>query len=597
MDSLSEKFYAGLYTDIVAVYIDAARPLAFDAGQAVWVCGALCFLGRASESEAIYSAHAPAMSLRQSAEARLYLVMANRRQRRKAASAHARLVLMGLIRDIRAQSKASDDVAFFAACALAFYRYVDARFPVALRWARRAYDHAFRAKFPFGRLLAYDLVGHCQMNIGDVRAGMKNLQNSASLAEGLGRGAIKQATDVTLRLYRSTFGLDHAKILLEDIRGAIRSCSFENSYTLASLYLEQARLQLLAGEGHEAQQSLRDAGEWVYRLDVPFLDANLTFRYAYLAYVQGSYQKALELLRSAFRRVEDAQDASMEARILGLEVSVLRRLGLQSDAARLVPQVRRLEKRSGMLLAQRINSRLLLSEPLVGKRGEDPLGDLIDDLSDNTLDVRERLLSQGFLGLIPKVLDIPLSSSAIVFGFVRDSVTLLASGHIRHDPDGWPDLVRKLFFALADHRQISKEEIVTLVWRQSYNPLRHDPLIYALIARARKVLEPYEGWLTVGEGSYRLDAGILVRDVTITSPEKVPERVVENQVAQRYPDLSVRHSRIMNLCEQRGAVSNKDVCEAFSVSEVTAGRDLADLVDRGYLRRVGKGRATSYTLA
>ena len=93
---------------------------------------------------------------------------------------------------------------------------------------------------------------------------------------------------------------------------------------------------------------------------------------------------------------------------------------------------------------------------------------------------------------------------------------------------------------------------------------------------------------------YILDSNIVIRDVSLTSVVGSSESHKSSQFLP-HPDLSVRQARILDLCERMGAVTNKEVCEAFEVSEVTAGRDLSEMVSKGLLQRVGKGRATSYT--
>jgi hypothetical protein len=596
MVAVASQFYAGRYSEIVAEFVDSAAPKEITGFSSVYVIGALSFLSRTSEAESLFSIYRRQMSDRERFEAKYYLVTALRRERRRPSSAKARAMLGTMIQEMRRLGAADDHMEFFLCCGLAFYRYIDGRFPLALKWAQKAYDHAFRANFPFGRLVAYDLIGHSQLIVGQVRAGLKNLSSSAMIADSLGRGAIRQAVDVASRLYRSTYGLASGRELLDDLNGAIKACAFENSYTLASLYIELARLQILTGDGHKAEASLRDASEGVYRLDIPFLDANLTFRYAHLATLQGDLVKALELIRTARSRATDANSASLMVSILGLENRILRMAGREDEAMTLEPQIRGLAEKSGQIISQRINARIGIASTNDRKRGEDILGDLLDDVKLNVKDARTKILQAGFLGLSPNIIELPPFSEAIIFGFESDSVTLLHKGQVRHDRDGWPELVRKLIFALSEKRKLTKEEIADKVWRQPYSPIRHDPLIYALIARTRKTLEPFEEWLTVLDGTYCLRESVIVQDVTVMNTRTAPLQIAATEAAvQSYPDLSFRQAKIMDLCATHGSVTNKSVCEAFQVSEVTAGRDLSDLSDKGYLKKVGKGRATTYT--
>jgi hypothetical protein len=596
LKTISDQFYAGRFSEIVAQYIEGSGSLNYSAADAVYIVGALSFLSRAVEAESILIRHRPAMTDSERFEATYYLVLNLRRQRVLASMAKARLLLIEMAKDLRRLGVADDRMQFFLCMGFGFYRYVDGRFAISLRWTQRAYEHAFRANFPFGRLVSYDMIGHNQLMVGQIRAGLKNLNSAAQIGESLGQGAIRQAVDVASRLYRSTYGLGLARDLMADLKSAIKACAFENSYTMANLHLELARLMILAGDGHLVEGTLAEASEWVYRLDIPFMDASLSFRYAHLAFLQGDHRKALEIVRTAKIRAQDGHSSSLMVGILGLELRLLHRLGMSVEAQSMESAIRDLGQRSGQMISRRINERLGLKPQSPLQRGEDLLGDLIDDIHLKAHDIRSRVLKSGFLGLVPEMAEVSLFGEALIFGFDGDSVTIVSRGQVRHDRDGWPELVRKLFFAFKDSRRLTKEEMTERVWRQNYSPLRHDPLIYALIARTRKTLEGCEDWLTVIDGTYRLRETVEIKDVSVLTRVTVPstnEALLQtNSVLP--DDLSYRQSKILEICATKGVISNKDICEAFQVSEVTAGRDLSDLVAKGYITRVGKGRATTY---
>jgi hypothetical protein len=595
--TLASKFYAGRFAEIISEKIDGPSIPGFDASTSVYLIGSLSFLSRINEAEALFAKYRQHMTDQERFESAYYVATALRRERRRTSTAKAKAMLIDMVRELRRLGARDHRMEFFLYCGIAFHRYIDGRFDLALSWSQRAYDSAFSAGFPFGRLVAYDMIGHSQLIVGQIRAGLKNLESSALIAESLGQGAIRQAVDVASRLYKSTYGMGRAKDLLDDLEGAIRACAFENSYTLASLYIEKARLQILSGDGHLAEHSLREAGEWVYRLDIPFLDAHLSFRFAHLSYLQGDYSKALDLIRAAKNRASDAQSASITVGILGLERRILRALNREDDADALVAEVRDLGKKSGQIISQRINCREGITVYSVVRHGEDLLGDLLDDIQKNALDVRPRVIKSGFLGLLPSMVGVSQYSDSLIFGFDGESVTIITKGFVRHDRDGWPDLMRKLFLAFAESRQLNKEDIAEKVWRQTYNPTRHDPLIYALMARVRKTLEHCEHWLQTTDGVYRLLDSVVIKDVTRDSKTPLETSPSGPRLgADLIPaDVSIRQAKILEICLSRGSISNRDVCDLFQVSEVTAGRDLADLAEKGHLRRVGKGRATSYT--
>ena len=60
--------------------------------------------------------------------------------------------------------------------------------------------------------------------------------------------------------------------------------------------------------------------------------------------------------------------------------------------------------------------------------------------------------------------------------------------------------------------------------------------------------------------------------------------------------LNDRHAEVMNLLERPGSkITNKKVQKMFKVSQITASRDLSQLVRLGLVFSGGKGRSTFYT--
>ncbi|MEI6397327.1 MAG: hypothetical protein WCO71_01030, partial [Pseudomonadota bacterium] len=82
MTTIDEKFYSGLYADIVAELIDSPTSKRLTAPDAVYATGSLSFLGRTDEADAIFDANQRQMTLRESMESRFYLVLAHRRLRK-----------------------------------------------------------------------------------------------------------------------------------------------------------------------------------------------------------------------------------------------------------------------------------------------------------------------------------------------------------------------------------------------------------------------------------------------------------------------------------------------------------------------------------
>ena len=84
--------------------------------------------------------------------------------------------------------------------------------------------------------------------------------------------------------------------------------------------------------------------------------------------------------------------------------------------------------------------------------------------------------------------------------------------------------------------------------------------------------------------------------VTLPGPgEKFMELV--QKAAESVNELNERQLEALQYLQKHQALTRKEYCELTGVSPRTAHRDLTDLVERGLLKSLGKGRGSRYTLA
>ena len=80
-------------------------------------------------------------------------------------------------------------------------------------------------------------------------------------------------------------------------------------------------------------------------------------------------------------------------------------------------------------------------------------------------------------------------------------------------------ILLEILFLLANNRKefFSKEQMVSYIWKEEYNPLIHDKLIYTSISRLRKLIEPTERssqkrkYIIRGKDGYSFNANVKVR--------------------------------------------------------------------------------------
>lgn len=151
---------------------------------------------------------------------------------------------------------------------------------------------------------------------------------------------------------------------------------------------------------------------------------------------------------------------------------------------------------------------------------------------------------------------------------------------------------RKLIFSIfaAYPKALSKDEIVSRVWDEVYNPLLHDRVIYRTVSRLRKLLregKSSRSWVEFESGGLSL------------TPKERPflALIPEELSAFRSFSLDERKLKILTLLKYRGRVTRSEAVQALRAPARTVARDLATLVERKLIVRDGAGRAASYLAA
>ncbi len=617
---LEKLLYQGRYSEILALSVDSPD---FQPGpeNLPQVVAALALLGRTEEAGGLYHAYIHTLPCPAALVTRFFYALAVCRERRiRAARAlfaenlkRARDIVQRLGKD-GAPIPEQERVKFYAAQGLAFLRYNMGYFRQAELWSRKALNSATASSFPYGACLAHELHGHIQLQLGQVNAGMINLKLAREKAMRLGQGALTQTFDAAQRLYRATYGLcSHADEIIAELNEALSRCKYEDAYTKASLQIQLARILTLTGDLREASALLEKASALVYKVDNPYLETIYNLGLAHVQMLEGNDAIALSIARNAEARARDRSYTPSVLKSLGLQCQILERIGMWAEHKAVIRDIKALTARSGSFISRRIQSR---SELITAncRRGEDPLGDLIDDVHFNKRDIISDIFTKGWLSFLHQVLGIKPHQNLIVLDLQPGSLTLFSRGHVTHRAEGCSALIKKLLLALKDGRELSKEEITHFLWAQVYHPARHDQLIYTLIARTRKLLQPYARWIEVTECGYRLEEGVSVRNGRVVTPSgkeadasektiSVPTRASLPQnsllperadLDSHLPQLNVRQMEILEMARFQDKIQPRKMAERFKVSDATITRDLTRLVELGTLQRFGSGRSTYY---
>jgi hypothetical protein len=611
LKTLKNEFYAGHYQQVLDSTVDAASSNWHHSDVPV-IIGSLCFVGRLDEATVLARNLTAKLSVAEQIESRFYLAISLCRHNR---GADSRKLLIENIRALRSQGDECDPMLeFFCWQGVAFYRYIGGRLKRALYWARLAYESAFLQRFTYGKVLALDILGHSQIRTDNVRAGFQSLKMAEKLCDDLGHGTNLVAIRAAICLYRSYYGLSGAEDLAE-IDAQIEASQNGDSYTTATLLIEKSRILIWRGRSDEAKQMLNIACQLVYQVQNPVLEADLNLALAMWQYRRGELAQALVMIQSAIQRVGDTNDLITALRCRGFELNLLHQLNYPQDK---IDAHRRLVEsmtiKSGASVATRILNRLSKSSRNEMKSnfsqmtGQDPMGDVLDLVASGQTGAIREVLGMGFYGLLYDCLKLKPDFLGIVFGIEHSSVSIFDRGNVEHNSSAWPQLIVRLLMCLSQGPQ-EREAIVKYVWDQKYNPLRHDPVLYALVSRTRKLLGSKDRWLEVTEDGYALAREIKIIVHGNFAPPAMEETaqngafmtvqpIPKMPASKQTPDLRVlnlRQQKILELLTANHAISTRMICEALQTTEITASRDLASLAKLGYIVRQGKGRAVIYT--
>lgn len=448
---------------------------------------------------------------------------------------------------------------YFVYQGIGFFRFFSGEYTRASGYARNALECSTQGKFPFGQLLAEELLAHALMENGLVRLGVHHLREALKKARTLNNSSLRQTFRLLLLLSEARFGLNWDCI--PKLEKALKNLHPQDSYSRNAVKLELANQWALRGRPTKAAQVLDESCDSIYASRNRRHIALLNFRLAFLTWIRGRREEGIRLLKSTELHLHSEVDIALLRRIRGLE------------------------KR---LLSGEIYKRSLRREVF----GEDRLGDLYDLVIRKDATALDTILENRLFYFLFPYFDLQFEQQALIFDLLPKGVIIIDQGDITVIEKGLTRGLRKIL-ELLSHSHQSKAELVEKVWGYTYDPARHDPLIYTSISKLRQLLA--RPWIEADEKGYRLSSGVKLQMQSAADSEmeilKAPNKIL---ITNSY--LSFRQLRILQAFGNRKveSVGVEDVMRDLKVSRATATRDLAALTDSGHLFRLGKARATRY---
>lgn len=589
--NISDAFFRGNYKDILVATVDSDRGT-FPKSKAHYVIAALAFLGRIDEALLHFEAHRAAMASTTLVAARFFLGVGFSRLSHYATA--RRYFTENLLAARSGEtSPLSDASLFYVYQGIGFFRFLGSRFPQALRAAKRALHHAIAANYRYGRDMASDLMGHTHVKSGDIAAGLKCLADSAKINAAFGNGGAADAIAIAIATYRAAHGVDDGDVAVAAIRALIATVPEQDGYSRAMLYLELARQLTLRGEWDASQETLATATHQVYASGHKRFSVLLNLRYAYNAFLAGDAAQAFDLLTHAKTELDAFTDLALETQLLGLELRARQQLYPERDHAGLRRRLERLTHRTGAGIAKNILARES-GTIFPRKRGLDPLGDVRDlCVKSGGASPAEiiPILTAGYLNFLREPLGIEPGARLLVFDVLLGSLVICDQGNLAFHRGGVSPTMKNFLLQLA-RGPMTKPELIASIWGYQYHPLRHDPLLYNLVNRLRRILGKWAAWVQAsGDGGYHLAPDVHVRVYEHSLPTaEFPDAPPDDARTA----LNHRQLAILSYLEREPHIDAQMCQQLFKVAKITASRDLTQLFALKLVRRIGRGRATVY---
>lgn len=578
---LENLFYKGTYSEVLKQSVDSPKW-----SQALedipFVVGALSFTGRLEEAEILFQKIKVEKSL---IIARFFLGVGYTRL------SHYTLAQKIFAENLRStrSKKTSDIELFFIYQGLSFFRFFSGKLKIAERSSKLAFQYANKADYLYGKVLSTDIRAHILIQLGEISRGLKLFSNVESLCEHLDNSSLPKAISISEVTYKARFGLSS----LESLQDAIKNLDPGDNYSFANLLLEYSRQLALRGNSDAAYKALDEASRIIFSNQNRRQEVALNLRYAQLMYLSGDFSRGLNAVRAAKRALDTSMDSILEVEALGMEYKFFLNLEMKKECEELLPKLECLSKRFGNNMQIRMFSRYQGGEAQGVRKGEDIIGDLMDQIYKDPEGAISLIAKSEYSGLLYEVLPIEKNSSVLYLDLQPGTLTLFDRGNVIHNV-GLTPLLRKIILSLAKG-VTEKGSLVSQVWGYKYDPLRHDSIVYNSIVQLRKLLGSRAHWLVTSESGYGLQMGVEIRShtkiVNTTYKPALSLDFIEDSAS-----LNFRQIKILQFLKKNESIDVQKCKKLFNVSDITASRDLSALTRMNSVARIGKGRAIQYVL-
>ncbi len=593
MGLIKELFYKGDYQQVLQkTYEDQSK---IELELFSYIIGSLSFLGRIQEAEAFYSVHKLKLTPVQKSYSYFFLALA---WTRRSQYVRAKKYLI-LNRVLSKKSEHKDpEIRFLVEQGISFFLFFLGKFEKSLIWSEKSLASAIGTHDFWMRALSQDLLANNLIQNGRINEGLSYFAEALKNSVKLKNQALINAIEISSMVLSCEYGIN----LNESYQKLISYSKNQkqiDSFSGANLGLEHVRQLTLRGEWRQAMAKLNDISNTIFQNQNRRQEARFNLRWAEIYFLKNEPNTCMHYIRSG-RRCLEFVDHTYEMQFIGLEIKVIETLLKQEAPEILVKRLHELSLKFNNIKNNNILSRNASWKNASSQLSDDEIHHLLEKAEHNSKSARKIILETGFFSWLYRFFDIAKGEKYILLNFEPKSITYITSDGIFHKPGELSTLNYKIIAKLAQG-YTSKEDLVNSVWGYSYDPLRHDSLIYSSFSALRKILSEDGRIIETSEVGYSLTAKVVNLLETSTGNEPqlktVPMPLKYELTGLLELGLNSRQIQIMQFLDKNQFISVKMVLKLFSTSEITANRDLRSLFQKNLVLRIGQGRSTHYAKA
>lgn len=584
-------FNQGRYKEIINLWETAPFSKKLGPLSGTLVVGSLCFLGKRWEAEEIDLNDVNTVGRN------FFLGIALTRES-KYQEAHKVFT-----KNTRLSKNSSDDLTqFFSHQGQGFYRFFTGQSHDLLESAEKSYRAALRAQFSWGQVMALDLVAHGLFAHGRVQESLSTFDQVIEKSLALQAHNLASSYAVSKACYLSQIS-DNPVHALADLKIIEQSLTSQDTFSLNAIRLEMFRQFIHHGQFNEAREWFSRESPGFYKTKNRRQIAVMLNRYAYLLTLQGSNIEALAVIRSARMNLVEEVDRLHLLRSYGLEKKILQ--NSKTTDAELIKDVQnhidKLEAQIPTFIGHRIKNRIAQKIQPIYSHGQDPLGDLLDATRTSPMAALKKMIYLKLWGLIPSTMGWDPSINRILLD-VEDSYALIQyNSHCFLSDKQIKGYPRKVLELLRESNHLTKAQLIEQAWGYTYEANRHDPILHSTLHQLRTQLGSNIQFFELTSNGYQLNITVLDLKHKQSNNETLPPIVQQNlqstsifSLPNNLKHLNGRQIGLLRTHEPGMTMDVRTYCQIYSVSHMTAFRDLTLLTKENLFQKIGQGRSTCY---